>query len=197
MTMPLRQSFVRRQLAAHGASLAEAGGGFVAMSFDGSDELAVARRLGLADLSPWPRTGFKGRNTLPTLRAHGVALEDRPNQAFRQSGGGLAAVLASTEVLLLAPLAEDAAQLRGLVEGWSLDHAAGCYLAPRQDSHFWFRITGVHASEMFAKLCGVDLRVAHFPDRAIAQTSVARSNAIVIRDDLGATPAFHLLGDSA
>ena len=50
---------------------------------------------------------------------------------------------------------------------------------------------------MFAKLCGVDLRVDHFPDLAIAQTSVARSNAIVIRDDLGATPTFHLLGDSA
>jgi sarcosine oxidase subunit gamma len=50
---------------------------------------------------------------------------------------------------------------------------------------------------MFAKLCGVDLRPHKFPVNAIAQTSVARSVGIIIRADLGAVPAFHLLGDSA
>ena len=50
---------------------------------------------------------------------------------------------------------------------------------------------------MFAKLCGVDLRPAKFPDLAIAQTSVAWLSAIVLRDDRGGTPAYHLLADSA
>jgi len=50
---------------------------------------------------------------------------------------------------------------------------------------------------MFAKICGVDLRPKSFADHAIAQTSVARTNCIVIRGDIGAMPAYHLLGDSA
>ena len=50
---------------------------------------------------------------------------------------------------------------------------------------------------MFAKICGVDLRPHHFADGRIAQTSLAKMSAIVIRADLGRTPAFHLLADSA
>ena len=58
-------------------------------------------------------------------------------------------------------------------------------------------ITGEKASAMFAKICGIDLRAKSFDNHAIAQTSVARSNTIIIRDDLGAVPAYHMLGDSA
>ena len=50
---------------------------------------------------------------------------------------------------------------------------------------------------MFAKICGIDLRPKAFEMHAIAQTSVARTNAIIIRDDIADTPAFHMLGDSA
>ncbi len=50
---------------------------------------------------------------------------------------------------------------------------------------------------MFAKLCGVDLRPAKFASGRIAQTSIARLNGIVIRDDKGELPAYHLLVDSA
>ena len=52
-------------------------------------------------------------------------------------------------------------------------------------------------SALLAKICAVDLRLERFADLRIAQTSVARSNCVVIRADLGALPAFHLLGDSA
>ncbi len=193
----LRRSFVWRKLVAEGARFAERDGAAVAMSFGRDDEVAIARRLGLADLSPLPRTGFKGRRALATVKAAGIRLEEAPNRAFRQRGGALAAVLAPTEVLLLAPPEGDATPLRDLEDGWSLDQADGCYLVPRADSHFWFRITGSKASAMFAKLCGVDLRAPQFPDLAIAQTSVARSSAIVIRDDLGPVLAYHLLADSA
>jgi sarcosine oxidase subunit gamma len=70
-------------------------------------------------------------------------------------------------------------------------------MVPRRESHAWFRIIGTAAPEMFAKLCAVDLRPAKFPGDAIAQTSVARLNGIVIRDDLAQIPAYHLLADSA
>ncbi len=191
-----RRSFVHRQLLSHGARFVEINGGLVALQYGEFDESAAAARLGLADLCVLPRSGFKGRKVIPALEAQGVELTV-PNQAIRQADGGIAAVLALTEVLILAPLRDDAGQIHGLERAWSLDQADGCYLAPRQDSHFWFALTGEHASATLAKLCGVDLRLSRFADLSIAQTPVARSNCVVIRGDLGELPAFHLLGDSA
>jgi sarcosine oxidase subunit gamma len=191
-----RRSFVQRKLLAHGARFVEINGGLMALRYGELDEGPAAARLGLADLCVLPRTGFKGRKVIPALEAQGVELTV-PNQAVRQADGGIAAVLAMTEVLILAPLSGDDSRIRTLERGWSLDQADGCYPAPRQDSHFWFALGGEFASATLAKLCGVDLRLNRFADLAIAQTSVARSNCVVIRADLGQLPAFHLLGDSA
>ena len=54
-----RRSFVYRKLLEMGAHFAPINGGSVAMSFgdDVEDEARLARRLGIADLSPLPRTG--------------------------------------------------------------------------------------------------------------------------------------------
>jgi sarcosine oxidase subunit gamma len=68
---------------------------------------------------------------------------------------------------------------------------------PRRDGTFWFMVVGRHAPAMFAKICGVDLRPRSFAKGAIAQTSVARTNCIVIGVRIGDLPAYHLLGDSA
>jgi sarcosine oxidase subunit gamma len=191
-----RRSFIHRKLVAHGARFMEVNNGLIPSDYGDRDEGAAAARLGLAELSLLPRIGFKGPKVVPALEAKGIELTV-PNQAVRQAGGGLAAVLAMTEVLILAPLGGDDGQVRALERDWSLDHADGCYLAPRQDSHCWFALTGEKAGGTLAKICGVDLRPARFADLAIAQTSVARSSCVVIRADLGELPAFHLLGDSA
>jgi sarcosine oxidase, subunit gamma len=191
-----RRSFIHRKLAARGARFVEVNGGLVPSAYGDHDESSAAARLGLADLCLLPRTGFKGPKVFPALEAQGIELSV-PNRAVREAAGGLAAVLAMTEVLILAPLSGDDSQIRSLERGWSLDHANGCYLVPRQDSHFWFVLTGEKTSATLAKVCGVDLRLSRFADLGIAQTSVARSNCVVIRADLGQLPAFHLLGDSA
>jgi sarcosine oxidase subunit gamma len=48
-----------------------------------------------------------------------------------------------------------------------------------------------------AKLCGVDLRPAAFPPGAVAQTSAARINVIVINLGAKDQPAFQILFDRA
>lgn len=201
-SLPLPTDFARRspiyqKLRAHDAVFGEIANAAVPMRYREGSEDAKAKELGLAELSPLPHLGFKGRAVLSDMNKKGLALEFRPNRAFRQEDGTLAAVLAMTEMLLLSPLSGDAPGLTKLANEWSIDEAAGTYLVPRQDSHFWFLVTGEHAPQMFAKLCAVDLRPKIFDNLAIAQTSVARSNAIIIRDDRGETPAYHLLGDSA
>jgi sarcosine oxidase, subunit gamma len=193
-----RRSGLYRTLREQGAVFGEIAGGALPMRYrHEGDGIATARNLGLAELSVLPRIGFKGRAVLSQMNTAGVILEFRPNRAFRQDDGTLAAVLAMTEVLLLSPLSGAAPKLAELAESWSIDTADGGYLVPRQDTHFRFLITGRHAASAFAKICGVDLRADKFDNLAIAQTSIARSTAIVIRDDLGKTPAYHVLGDSA
>jgi sarcosine oxidase, subunit gamma len=153
--------------------------------------------LTLSDLSPLPRLGFKGRGTMEAMVKRGAVLEPVANRAFRQKDGGLCLVLAASEVVLLAPANGDGRFIETLERAWRLDDLDRSYPVPRQHGSCWFRITGEHAPVMFAKICGVDLRLHKFEPLQIAQTSVARLNGIICRDDLDDVPSFHLLADSA
>lgn len=193
---PLRRSFIYRELEAAGARFVAIGDAEVAARYAGGDETQALIGLGIADLSPLPRTGFKGDGAVDWLAAQGIAIGEASNHAYRQADGALAARLAPGEVLVLEGLAGGVGTCARLDAAW--DPATGAFWpVPRRDGAFWFLVTGEHAATMFAKVCGVDLGPARFANHAVAQTSVARTNAIVVRDDLGAVPAFHLLGDSA
>lgn len=186
-----------RSHAARGAVFAVVNDAAVVETYGGVREADIARSMGLSDLSPLPRIGFKGRGALDWLRTRNVAVGDEDNRAYPLEGGNLVARLAPTEALVLGDRMAESRLCAGLDEAWDMDGAVGTYLVPRQGANYWFRVTGERAASMFAKVCGVDLRLHKFRPLAVAQTSVARSNAIVIRDDLGETPAYHLLGDSA
>ncbi len=67
----------------------------------------------------------------------------------------------------------------------------------RQDSHYWFALTGVRCPAMFAKLCGVDLSPDCFASGTVAQTSVARTSAVIVRHDIEDVLCYYLLGDSS
>jgi sarcosine oxidase subunit gamma len=192
----LRRSFVYRVLEENGASFAEINGAAVAMTLGAvADELEAARTMAIADLSPLPRVGLKGPGALGWTRRQGVAVPASNNGACRQPRGGLAARLADTEILLVDNL-DGAGGLPHHIEAeWTAGSPPGTYLVNRQGANFWFVVSGIHAHAMFAKLCAVDIRPAKFPPSSVAQTPVARTNCIIIRDDLGDVPAYHLLGD--
>ncbi len=199
----LRRSFVYRTLQRLGAEFAEINGAAVAMrcgvAVDG--DLAAGRRLGLADLSPLPRTGLKGAGTIEFLTAQGLAIGPDNNVAYLQPGGGLAARLAPSEIFFLDGLDGEGKVVAELEGAWHWGEERPRrpigYPMPRDESHCWFTITGEQAPAMLAKLCGVDLRPAKFAAGQIAQTSVAKISAIVIRCPAGEVPAYHLLADSA
>lgn len=157
----------------------------------------AARPLVIADLSPLRRVGFKGRDTLAVMKARGVVMEAEPNRAFRQADGGLCLVLGAGEVFLLASLDAPDGTLQRLESMWRIEDEARTYVMPRRDSHAWLAVAGPSAPAMFAKLCAVDLRPGRFADLAVAQTSVARLNAIVVRADRDGRAVYHLLADSA
>ena len=191
-----RRSFVYRKLLAAGASFESLGDGAVAVTLQNGDRGAV-ERLAICDLSGLPRIGFKGRDALDWLRGRGFTCGDTPNRSYRQADGRLAAVLAPNEAALLSPLNERELSLLDLADACSLDDGVRRYPVPRADTNFEFLISGSHAAEMFSKVCGVDLRPSVFASDAVAQTSVARLNVIIVRSDVGQTPAYRMLGDSA
>jgi sarcosine oxidase subunit gamma len=208
MTTPddfLCRSFVYRKLVKHDANFEALGNIAVARDFgDPAGEQETARRLGLADLSALPRLGIKGAGTTDWLTGQGIDVPAESNRAERQSSGVLAARLAPSELLLLGDLSGDSAPLDALAAAWRAEPQPPVppeqprgYLLPRQHSHFRFLLSGESTAGMFAKVCGVDLRPGKFANGRIAQTSMARMNAVVIRDDQGGVLAYHLLGDSA
>jgi len=198
-----RRSCIYRLLQQAGARFAPISDAAITVDFGKpiEAEAAQARTMGIADLSVLPRTGFKGVGTVEWLTSQGLAIGPHSNRAYPQPGGELAARLAPTEIFLIDSLAANGELIRRLNAAWSWGSERPRtligYPMPRSESHAWFMVTGERVSAMFAKICGVDLRLHRFAVGAIAQTSVAKMSAIVIRADLGGTPAFHLLADSA
>jgi sarcosine oxidase subunit gamma len=197
-----RLSFVHRKLVEQGARFGVANGGLIAVDFgDEAAGVEMARRMGLADLSPLARTGFKGMGSVEWLAGQGVTTGAESNRGYRQAGGEIALRLAPNEVLLVDSLAAEGRFIAQLEAAWSWGEEKPRrpigYPMPRADSHCWFALSGLHAAEMFSKICGVDLRAHRFAEGAIAQTSVARMSGIILRHNFAETPGFYLLADSA
>lgn len=150
----------------------------------------------LIDLTEVPRVGFRGADSAAYLQARGFALPDAPNRAVTQADGSHVARLSQTEYLLLGSLQDRGERIADEEARWEMDHSAN-YLLPREDSHAWLQLSGVHVAEVMAKLCGVDLRAQAFAPGAVAQTSAARINVIVINLGPEALPCFQILCDRA
>jgi len=198
----LRRSFVWRKLDDLGARFEPLNGGTVAMHYgDEEEEAELIRRLGLIDLSPLPRTGFKGAGAIEWLQFHGLDVGPESNRGYLQPGGEIAMRLAPTEVFLLDSPAGGGELIERLNRTWSWGvdrpRKPSGYPMPRADSHAWFALTGEHAPEMLAKICGIDFRLPKFASGRLAQTSIAKMSGIILRQDRGDTAVFHLLADSA
>ena len=202
MTTVARRSCVHERLVAAGAmDWRPAHGGEVPGHFgDPEAERSALAPLALADLSLYPRTGFKGAGAPEWLARQGMLLPE-PNRAQRQADGTLALRLAPREALLLESWTGNGDLSASLESAWRIERTGGeagpiGFPVPRADSHLWFLLTGTLVPEMLAKLCGVDFRPHKFAPLAVAQTQAARISVIIARDDTE-LPAWHLLADSA
>lgn len=195
----LRRSQLYRVHALMGAEFYEANNGLSVTKYSDTDtELKLAKHLAIADLSTLARTGFKGAGAPAWIQDQGFEIPESANLARKQPGSELIARLSSEELLILPDLLQKSVKINQLVENWSLDGTERTYLLPSADSHCWLALTGEHASKTLAKVCGVDLREQHFANGQIAQTSLARTNAIIIRNDLGSqqpVPCYYLFAD--
>jgi sarcosine oxidase subunit gamma len=187
-----KRSPIYRQLS-HGQFIEKADAALVnSMAQDSAIQVA---RSGLLDVSVLSRVGFRGNNAPAHLEQAGLPLPVSPNMASVADSGELVLRLSQKEFWVLSgPMVEDAG-LNKLAEQALPE--ADCYPLFCQDSHAWLMLTGEHLADIMAKICGVDLRDDVFPMGSIAQTSVARVNAIVVSHMVNSVPVFSILSDSA
>jgi sarcosine oxidase subunit gamma len=149
--------------------------------------------LSLVDLTALPRIGVKGKDLTPWIESKAYVVGEQSNRAYSQHDGTLIARLSPGELLLLANSPDPSDD----VMAFSLEATYSCYPVRRQDSHYWFSLSGERCSEMLAKLCAVDVSTESFANHSVAQTSVAKTSAIIVRDDSSDNLRYYLMGDSS
>ncbi|WP_180114085.1 sarcosine oxidase subunit gamma [Acinetobacter sp. YH12063] len=157
---------------------------------------AQIQQCAIADLTHLSRVGFRGIDSAAYLIQAGYQLPDRPNMLLKQNDGTTVARLSATEYLLLGAWSDFGESIAQLEQNWSMNEQAN-YMLPRQDSHAWIQLTGSSIALVMAKLCAVDLSAEAFTVGQIAQTSVARINAIVMNVSDAQAPKFNILCDRA
>jgi heterotetrameric sarcosine oxidase gamma subunit len=106
--------------------------------------------------------------------------------------GGLLACLTPDEFYLFgktttADLPPAAELDRRLAEGGRLVHATDY-----THGQAALKLAGPAAPEALSKICGLDFHDRTFPNRQVKQTSAAKIKALIVRDDEGETPTYHL-----
>ena len=180
-----------------------------------SDKASNDKALLLCDLSPLTRIGVKGQGTESLLKRSAVVAPKLTNESVVQKDGSLCVRLAGSEVLLLSALdskgTRDFVDLRKNLASRRTPAGKRAFSVPYQDSLCWLALAGDKASDLLATMCAVDLRDGIFARGSLAQTSLARLSALVLRDPAQrkggpksvtksvtkSVPLFHLLADSA
>ncbi len=194
--MHIRRSPIYRKLLEIGACFVETESGVVATrtSETATIEAEQARHLGLSDLTLCPRAGYKGWAAIDWARELGIIIGEQNNRTYSQSDSTRVVRLSDNEFLIPGELSGSSPAIDMLSSARRLE---GVYSVPRADNNCRFVICGNQTPAMVAKLCGVDLRVHRFHEGNVAQTSVARLNAIIIRSDFRDVPAYELIADIA
>jgi heterotetrameric sarcosine oxidase gamma subunit len=56
------------------------------------------------------------------------------------------------------------------------------------------RLIGPASAELLSRLCGLDFHPSAFPNLTARQSSLAKTTQLIIREDIGALPAYSLVG---
>jgi sarcosine oxidase subunit gamma len=159
-------------------------------------EIQHQGEIRLFDCTMYSRIGFRGPDAAKFLHEMAFPVPDWPNQAEQTENGLLVLRLSQTEFWVLdtvpnASTQDDViARLEQVSAGRTALHTLYC-----QHSHACIKIEGHDLPAFFAKVCGVDLRSAAFPDGQIAQTSLARVNAIIVRTTSSQQAQYWVLSD--
>jgi heterotetrameric sarcosine oxidase gamma subunit len=148
------------------------------------------QNLKLIDLTGIPIILIQGQAGDP-LQALFSVIPAKPGDVVEVAGG------------LLARLTPDEFYLFGktttasLLPAAELDHRlaeAGRLIHATDYTHGQaaLKLAGPAASQALSKICGLDFHDRAFPSRQVKQTSAAKIKTLIVRDDEGEIPSYHL-----
>jgi len=180
------------------AKFIAAGIGQIVSGYSTTIEQRQSPQLGLMDCTCLRRIGFKGADTVSWLAEQGLLLAEQANECLIQRDQQRLLRLSATEFWLLEPFEHTQQESNGvmhtLAEKAEQDQRR-VYPNLRNHSHACLYLYGELSAEALATLCAIDLREQSFANFKIAQTSMAKINAIVVRDDFQGRLGFYLLCD--
>ena len=177
-----------------GAQFVEVCGWHIPASYSSiQTEVEAARRgVVLGDDTP------NGRLTIQSTQAEAV-VQAALAVPVLTSGGS--AVVAGARVYRLRqdlffistpPGEEEAVQEKLSAAGAAADHFAT--VVDITHGRAEIRLVGPASQALLSKVCGLDFASAAFPDGTARQSSLARTNQLIIRRDAGSLPAFSIIG---
>lgn len=146
----------------------------------------------LRDYTLKSRFGVRGANARRWLESQPTACPEQPNRIIEHGESTLVMALSHREFWVLDTEAAAGTQMP---ESQAL--GPDTYPLFCQHSHAWLVLSGPARSQVMAKLCGVDLREGVFPLGHVAQTQMARINAVVAHHTLSEQAVFSLFVDAS
>lgn len=146
----------------------------------------------LRDYTLNARFGVRGVNARSWLESKPIACPDQPNRIINHNESTLVMALSHREFWVL-----DNEKAAGTQMPESQALGPDIYPLFCQHSHAWLVLSGAFRADVMAKLCGVDLREADFPLGHVAQTQMARINAVIAHHTLSGQAVFSLFVDAS
>jgi heterotetrameric sarcosine oxidase gamma subunit len=155
----------------------------------GGMEKVLSEAVGIADASHLGALLVRGPHSAETLEAILGARCDRIGDVAVVDGIAFGR-RRMDEFEIMAPSPEAASALRDQIQSRPRIHL----ISALNISHGRAGIFagGILAGEALMKLCALNLSHSHFPDRRMAQASVAKVRASIMRCDKGGLPVFYL-----
>ena len=146
----------------------------------------------LRDCTLNARFGVRGANARSWLESQPITCPEQPNRIVNHNESTLVMALSHREFWVL-----DTEKATGTQMPESQALGPDTYPLFCQHSHAWLVLSGADRAEVMAKLCGVDLREAALPLSHVAQTQMARINAVIAHHTLAGQAVFSLFVDAS
>ena len=138
----------------------------------------IANSVGLADLSGQSVWHIRG---------------EKATSAVKKTPSGVGDVIADGDTLIAQPRGDQYFVINGTVKKESSSKKDVLTVTDLTHAYGHLLLMGNHAADVLAKTCGLDFADSAFPNLHIAQSSLAKIRASIIRHDRNGVPAYHLL----
>jgi sarcosine oxidase subunit alpha len=156
-------------------------------------EVATARQsVALADVTPHGKLQIEGAAALDAVKAAFRRAPETIGAGLQVEGGHLYRLRPDQFYLSTPPGGEGQAQTH--LEAVIAENKWFVTITDLSQALAEMRVIGPNSRDLLSKVCALDFHPDAFPNLTAKQTSLAKTNQLIIRRDFGELPAFTFAG---